>query len=293
MTTVALVLGSGGARGYAHIGVLEELERRGYRVVSISGASMGALIGGVYAAGALEQYRDWVCSLGRMDVIRLLDVSFRKGAIRGDKVFDRIRQMTGDPKIESLPIAYTAVATDLVHQKEVWFQHGSLMAAMRASVAVPGVFTPVQHKHRLLVDGGVLNPLPIIPVVAARADMIVAVDLNITRDRLLDVDLPDNRYLDRSGAYDDMQDLPEYHQAKSTVQYGGRVDIVMQAVEAMQSSLTEYKIAGYPPDVVIPVAKEEASFHDFHRAEELIEIGRLSAREKLQEIEALGEVGQD
>ncbi len=291
--SVSLALGSGGARGYAHIGVIEELIRRGYHIKAIAGSSMGALVGGMYAAGALESYRDWVKRLKRIDILRLMDVTFSRGAIRGDRVFAKLRELAGDPDIESLPLSFTAVATDLSHQKEVWFQKGSLMSAIRASAAVPGFFTPVVTDNRVLVDGGVLNPLPIIPTVAAHADIIIAVDLNSSRYRLPVVNMPHNAFLDRTGHSDE----PPLHEgaalangnaangATEKERFGGRMDILLSSVEAMQSSLSEYKIAGYPPDLNITIPKEACSFYEFHRAEEMIEIGRQIARERLAAME--------
>ena len=175
---VALVLGSGGARGYAHIGVIEELQARGYEIGCIAGCSMGAVIGGIYAAGKLAEYREWTESLDYLDVLRLLDVSFRLGAIRGEKVFGKIHEIVGEIDIEDLAIPYTAVATDLTNQQEIWFQEGCLHKAMRASAAIPSLFTPVIQGSRMLVDGGLLNPLPIVPVVSSHCDLIVAVNLN-------------------------------------------------------------------------------------------------------------------
>jgi NTE family protein len=291
--SVSLALGSGGARGYAHIGVIEELIRRGYHIKAIAGSSMGALVGGMYAAGALEPYRDWVTGLKRIDILRLMDVTFSRGAIRGDRVFARLRELAGDPDIESLPLSFTAVATDLSHQKEVWFQKGSLMSAIRASAAVPGFFTPVVTDSRVLVDGGVLNPLPIIPTVAAHADIIIAVDLNTSRFRLPVVRMPHNAFLERSGHGDDHPSdveagTPESSAAANGAEkerFGGRMDILLSSVEAMQSSLSEYKIAGYPPDLSITIPKEICSFYEFHRAAEMIEAGRQIARERLSAME--------
>src|SRR5690606_4272853 len=134
---VALVLGSGGARGYAHIGVIDELEARGYEIACIAGCSMGAVVGGIYAAGKLPEYRAWIESLAYLDVLRLVDVSFSLGMMRGEKVFGRIREMLGEVNIEDLPIPFTAVATDLTNQQEIWFQEGDLHQAMRASAAIP------------------------------------------------------------------------------------------------------------------------------------------------------------
>lgn len=296
MATVSLVLGSGGARGYAHVGVIEELERRGYEIICIAGSSMGALVGGMYAAGGLEAYREWVLGLSKFDIVRLLDVTLTKGAIRGQRLFQKLNEIVGDPRIEDLPIIYTAVSTDIARQKEVWFQSGSLQAAMRASVAVPGFFTPCIHDDKVLVDGGVLNPLPIIPTVAAHADLIIAVDLNSRDFSHETLELPDNAYLNRSGVSDTWSlDTPGNGngsgngngdgQKKGPPRVGGRIDILLDSVEVMQGSLSQYKIAGYPPDLVIPIPHDLCHFFEFHRAEEVIEEGRSAARSKLEAFE--------
>jgi NTE family protein len=290
MATVSLVLGSGGARGYAHIGAIEEIERRGYEIVAISGSSIGALIGGMYAAGKLTDYRDWVKSLTWIKVVRLLDFTLSKGAIRGDKVFVQLAEILGNPQIQDLPIDYTAVVADLARQKEIWYQKGPLLDAIRASVAVPGLFTPVIRDGRVLVDGGVLNPLPIIPAVASQADLIIAVDLNTGDVNHSHLKLPSNKYLKRSGMSDEwhMPDVDRPDQdidKKIENEIGGRMDILLNSVEVMQASLTEYKIAGYPPDLVVRIPKDLCSFYDFHRAAETIEYGRLATREKLEALE--------
>jgi len=290
MTTVSLVLGSGGARGYAHIGAIEEIERRGYEIVAISGSSIGALIGGMYAAGRLAEYSDWVKSLSWIKVVRLLDFTLSKGAIRGDKIFVQLAEILGNPQIQDLPIDYTAVVADLARQKEVWYQKGPLLDAIRASVAVPGLFTPVIKGASVLVDGGVLNPLPIIPVVSSQADLIIAVDLNTGDVNHSHLKLPSNKYLRRSGMSDewnmpDVDTSSAEHDSKEQNEIGGRMDILLNSVEVMQASLTEYKIAGYPPDLVVRIPKDLCSFYDFHRAAETIEYGRLATREKLEALE--------
>ncbi len=291
MTTVSLVLGSGGARGYAHIGAIEEIRRRGYDIVAISGSSMGALVGGMYAAGKLSEYRDWVSSLNWMQVLRLLDFTLSRGAIRGDRLFVKLAEiLQSSPRIEDLAIPFTAIVTDITRQKEVWFQRGPLLEALRASVAIPGLFTPVERDGRLLVDGGVLNPLPIIPVVSAQADLIIAVDLNIPEGCYSTLQWPDTRFLERSGMSDDWH-VPETNDTGNgkkipfAKEAGGRLDILLNSVEVMQASLSEYKIAGYPPDLVIRVPKKICSFYEFHRAREVIEFGRLATREHLQDLE--------
>ncbi|WP_432694896.1 patatin-like phospholipase family protein [Marinobacterium sp. YM272] len=274
MARVSLVLGAGGARGYAHIGVIAELEARGYEIVGIAGSSMGAVVGGLYAAGGLAEYRRWVETLSWVDVVRLLDLSFRNVSVRGDKVFARIRDLIGDPDIESLPIGYTAIATDLRSSKEVWFRHGSLLAAMRASIAIPGIVTPVSWNQRLLVDGGVLNPLPIVAAVAQQADLIIAVDVNAQRLSLA-----------RQLQFQEVQD----EQSPTRL---GRIGVLLSTVEVMQSALTKYKIAGYSPDLVVRVPKDIGGFHEFHRAGELIDAGQEMARRQLDAFEQGEEPGE-
>lgn len=321
--TVALVLGSGGARGYAQIGVIEELERRGYSIDCIAGCSMGAVVGGMYAAGALDEYRDWVTGLDYLSVLRLVDFGFgNMGAIRGDRVFGRIADMLGEVNIEDLPIPFTAVATDLTNQQEVWFQQGCLHQAMRASAAIPGIFTPVRQGNRVLVDGGLLNPLPINPVVSAHCDLIMAVNLNAASNGY---SLPESgRQGMRLPAGDWMHTLSLRHwlggQARSRLasampEMSGQVsaeqpaelaahtgpaqlagddvhlgpesmlELVQLSFETMQASLTRYKIAGYPPDVVFEVPKKLCRIFEFQRAPELIELGRQIASDTLDRFE--------
>ena len=321
--TVALVLGSGGARGYAHIGVIEELTARGYDIACVAGCSMGAVIGGIYAAGKLDEYRQWTESLDYLDVLRLLDVSFRLGAIRGERVFGRIHQMLGDITIEQLPIPFTAVATDLTNHQEIWFQEGCLHQAMRASAAIPSLFTPVVQGKRILVDGGLLNPLPIVPVVSSHCDLIVAVNLNATnhlhyslpiierppaiRRRVeqlvsrLGQRLPSWRrkndealLLDEAMAPDETPPptptaAPKSASGSRLAELSGPaslLELINQSFEVMQTSLAQYKIAGYPPDVLINVPKRVCRFFEFYKAPELIQLGRQIARDSLDRFEA-------
>src|ERR1700712_4882245 len=164
---VALALGSGGARGYAHIGVINELHERGYEIVGIAGSSMGALVGGLQAAGKLDEFTDWATSLTQRAVLRLLDPSLTAaGVLRAEKILDGVREIIGDIAIEELPIPYTAVTTDLIAGKSVWLQRGPVVAAIRASIAIPGVIKPHVLDGRLLADGGILDPLPMAPLAA-------------------------------------------------------------------------------------------------------------------------------
>ena len=325
---VALVLGSGGARGYAHIGVIDELQARGYEIGCIAGCSMGAVVGGIFAAGKLEQYRQWIESLDYLDVLRLLDVSFRLGAIRGERVFGRIHEIVGDIDIEQLPIPFTAVATDLTNQQEIWFQEGCLHQAMRASAAIPSLFTPVIQGKRVLVDGGLLNPLPIVPVVSSHCDLIVAVNLNATNqlhyslpvierppalkgridqlmaslgarlpsfkrrddDNLLLADEQRQANATRVAAAPNQADdsTPKSASGSRVAEFSGPaslLELINQSVEVMQTSLAQYKIAGYPPDILINVPKRVCRFFEFYKAPELIMLGRQIARDTLDKYE--------
>lgn len=331
---VALALGSGGARGFAHVGVIEVLEARGYQVVGIAGSSMGALVGGLHAAGALEDYVEWSVGLSRADLLRMLDLSLSApGAIRAEKIFAKVQEMVGDRRIEDLPIPYTAVATDLLARKEVWFQRGPLDVAIRASIAIPSVITPVVLNGRLLADGGLMNPVPIAPTASVHADLTVAVSLNgESRSRssmapepatapepasaeeepvelwgerfrrgaakLLDRDVvraltarfggdtADDEAADAEAA-DDEPGTPA-EEAPAAPDLGelpaglGKFDVMNLSIESMQSVLTRYSLAGLPPDVLVSVPKDACRSLDFHRAAEMVELGRELAETALR-----------
>lgn len=339
--TVALTLGSGGARGYAHIGAIEVLVERGYEIIAISGCSMGALIGGMYAAGRMKDYKDWVTGLGQFDVLKLLDVTFNSvGAIRGEKVFSVVRDLLGDTRIQDLPIAYTAVATDLLAHKEIWFQEGPLDQAIRASIAIPSVITPLVHNGRVLVDGALLNPLPIIPTISSHADLVFAVNLSGEDDRPPRV--PDAGFQERADEHSEAeewvqkvrdkasrwfdwdalkaftgkrdqdlesgedteakisralekQELTGKREARKAAEDNGAIDwdklgigkfdIMNLTIETMQSALVQYKLAGYPPDLLVNIPKNACRTYDYHKAPELIQIGRERMAEALDRFE--------
>ncbi len=284
---VALVLGSGGARGYAHIGVIEALEARGFEIIAVSGCSMGAVIGGIYAAGKLPEYRDWVCQLDYLDVLKLVDVTWSSmGAMRASKVMSKLEALVGDILIEDLAIPVTTVATDLVRQREVWFQSGPLLQAIRASMAVPGVITPVHLGEQVLVDGGLLNPLPIMPMVAAhQADFVVAVNVTahsplpvtleellpkeeekadsrtqseIDRDQRMSSWIGDVRAAtqklwaglgangDGANGESDDKELEETTEARGKREWS-KLDMILESFDITQAALAKYKVAGYPP----------------------------------------------
>lgn len=314
-TRVALALGSGGARGYAHIGVIEVLEARGCEIVSIAGTSMGALIGGLHAAGGLGSYSEWVRGLGQRDVLRLLDLSTRApGAIRAERILVKVNEILAGALIEELPIPFTAVATDLGARREVWFQEGPLDAAIRASIALPGFITPVMMHGRLLADGGLLNPLPIAATAAARADVTVAVSLSgqqappavgvsVRRQtaaeegsqgwRRTSTQVLDRQVIralaTRLGRLrgtapvtsDELTDeaVEELFEALPA---GLRMfDVIEMSLEALQTVVMRYTLAGHPPDLLITVPKASCRSLDFHRAEEMINLGRRLATEAL------------
>jgi NTE family protein len=311
--TVALVLGSGGARGMAHIGVIKEIEARGYKIISVSGCSMGAVIGGFYCANKLDQFYAWAKSLSYLDLLRLVDFSFiSNGAIRGDKVFSLLAEMLDDIQIEDLDIPFTAVTTDLANSKEVWFQRGPLEQAMRASAAIPGLFQPVKLDERLFVDGGVLNPLPIAASVSAHADHIIAIDLNadvpipdmkkdlVGREKVVDslIDEVDdkndwlnsivNKASQWFGSDDELAGADAEAvkaKAETNVANLGKLEILYQMFEVMQASLSQYKIAGYPPDLLVRIPQSSGEMYEFHRTEELVALGRNIAKQALDAFE--------
>ena len=283
--TVSLVLGSGGARGYAHIGVIEVLLELGYEIKSISGTSMGALIGALYACGKLGDYKRWVSTLKFYDVAKLLDFSFGKGGfIQGEKVFRTIEKMIGDTKIEDLPISFTAVATDLVKQKEVWIQKGSLLDSVRASVAIPTIFTPKKIENRYLVDGSVLNPLPIAPTISDNTDLTIAVNLNATAIKKDEVKVAKSISKKEANFYTQFEEkfanLITKNEKKEFYNLG-IFGVMISSLDAMQKIITEYKIAGYSPDIIMNIPCNACEFYEFDKAKEMIKMGRDIAKKEL------------
>lgn len=298
---VALALGAGGARGLAHIGVIEVLEERGYQVAAVAGSSMGALIGGIHAAGQLAAYRDWVETLQRNDVLRLLDLTLgAPGLIRGERVIATLKELVGEHRIEALSIPFVAVATDLATQREVWFQHGPLFDAIRASIAIPMVFTPHVVNGRELVDGGLLAPLPLAATRAFHCDAVIAVDLSARGERPVPpppAPLPEAEMFDdeperrasgwrqRVAAWFGVAAAPETGATASAPAAGGGLsgllDLMSRSMDTMQSQMTRLHLAQDPPDLVIRIPRESASFYEFWRARELRELGRRIAAEAL------------
>lgn len=288
---ISLVLGSGGARGYAHIGVLQELAERGHEVVAISGASIGALVGGAFAAGRLDELTEMSLKISKADMWLLLKLSLRSpGLIRLDKVMEMLTKVIGDVRIEDLPIPYTAVATDLISRREVWFREGPLMAAIRASIAIPSLFAPVMLQGRLLTDGGLLNPLPMEPSLRLDADLTVAVSL-FGRDpashggkmEASSDEVSEANPLARLG-----ERIAEALPSRKHAQDGpfdplpsdlALTDMITMSLDVMQERIQASRVAVNPPDVHIEVPTNTAVLFDFDQAERIIGMGRELAIE--------------
>lgn len=332
---VALALGSGGARGYAHIGVIDELTRRGYEIVGIAGSSMGALVGGLHAAGSLGEFSDWAQTLTQRAVLRLLDPSITAaGVLRAEKILDAVRDILGEATIETLPIPYTAVATDLIAGKSVWLQRGAVDAAIRASIAIPGVIAPHVLDGRLLADGGILDPLPLAPIAAVNADLTIAISLSgpdpdgsqdagadpdtrasgewlgrllRSTSALLDtnaartiLDTPAARsMLSRFGTGSDAEEAADDIEPSSADQLVdssreaaipklGSFAVMNRTIDIAQAALARHQMAAYPPDLLIEVPRTACRSLDFHRAAEVIDLGRTLAAKALDGYRHIG-----
>ena len=275
---VALALGGGGARGYAHIGVIQVLQERGFDIVGLSGCSIGALVGGLYAAGKFDPFVEWVRSVGHRDLLRLLDPAVGEpGALRADKIMTRVSELLDGARIEQLPMPFTAVATDLLARRPVWFQHGRVDIAVRASIALPPAITPVVHDGRLLADGGLADPLPMAATTAVRADAVVAVSLNGAR-----ADAAPATPLRASADPDQARGSESDEDALGVLPASLHTsDVMSLSLETMQELLIRYRLAGYPPDLLVEVPTDACRPHEFDRATEMIDVGRGAAASAL------------
>lgn len=273
----------------AHIGVLQWLDENGYKVKSISGASMGALIGGIYAAGQLDVYANWVRALEKTDVVRLLDFSFgRAGIFKGERVITVLRELVGDFKIEDLPISFTAVATDVDTSREVWLTQGSLFHAIRASIAIPMLFRPVGYQGRMLVDGALVNPIPIAPTLKDLTGMTIAVNVSARAEGVsLPVSKPVvKRNNHNSYHYRIVKFIEELQQKLGSREPEdlGLFDVVSRAYDAMQNMIARFQLAAYSPDKVIDIPRDACAFYEFDRADELISLGYEKAGKVMAEV---------
>lgn len=293
--TVSLVLGSGGARGLAHIGVIRWLEENGYKIRSISGCSMGALIGGLYATGKLDDYEDWLKQLSKTELLGLIDVSWdSSGLIKGEKLFSKLADFLGDVQIEELDITYTAVATDIYHEKEVWLQSGLLHKAIRASISLPMIFTPFKHHDMTLIDGGVLNPVPIAPAFSENNDLIIAVNLGgKPQENLSNTSESDHKESSESsdwlghlnGITDTIKDffVEKFGQQKDKpvgLDWDA-LDISNRAFDSMQNTIARQKLASYPPDININIPRNACGMLEFNQVDRMVKLGYEKAQQAL------------
>jgi NTE family protein len=284
---VSLVLSGGGARGIAHIGVLEELEEQGYSIGSITGTSMGALVGGIYAMGKLDEFKSWLLTLDKLKVFALVDFTFSsQGLIKGDKVFNRMKKFISDRKIEDLEIPYAAVAVDLLNKKEVVFKKGSILEAIRASIAIPTIFTPVNKENALLVDGGVLNNIPTNHAKRFPKDLLVAVNVNadipLVRPAVVKKEIKARQSIYWKKISEFQSQLQKSSSSKSKENLG-YFDLINKTISLMTEHIAQTTIESHPPDILINISKKSCGTFDFFKAEELVEIGRHSARKILED----------
>jgi len=302
--TVSLILGSGGARGLAHIGVIRELQKVGARVEAIAGSSMGALVGGIYAAGKLDAYEEWVCALEQSNVFSLVDWTFSGGGlIKGRKIINKLSELVGEINIEDLDIDYTAVAVDLELGREVWLDRGPLFDAIRASIAIPGIFTPHRYRNRILIDGGILNPIPVAPTLRQMSDLTIVIDVNGPSQLSAASELPEGNERgatpslesDEEANFSLMNKLREFvdgigsDRGAKESSPPGLIAIMLRSLDIMESAITRQHLAIFQPDLVVRVPKNVATIHEFHRAREIIDYGaRLARKEFSQEPIARG-----
>jgi NTE family protein len=289
---IGLALGSGAARGWAHIGVLKELRDRGIEPKVITGTSIGAFVGAAYVAGYLEQLQQWVTELTRRDIMRYMDVQlFAGGFITGTTQKKMIREKLGDFKIETLKTPYAAVATNLKSGREVWFQQGSLVDAVHASVALPGLFSPVHIDGQWLVDGGLVNPVPVSVCRALGADVVIAVNLNsdIVGKHLKELNFEEEEEEEKETG-ENLTIMGFMEQMKKNLfkdeesivtrlwtkqpERPGVFDVLVGSINIMQDRITRSRLAGDPPELMLAPRLSNLGLMEFDRAEEAIEEGR-------------------
>ncbi len=293
---IALVLSSGGARGIAHIGVIEELLKSGFTITSVAGTSMGAMVGGMLAKGTLPEFTEWLLQFTRLDVLKFLDLTIEQGGlIKGEKIMKMLEGFVGDINIEDLSIPYACVAADLIGRNEIVFTKGSLLQAIRASSSIPTVFLPVSTDGMLLVDGGILNPLPMDVVYRTPGDLLIAVNVNANNYYEPPPQTPAPTEIEKhygkvraiinerwSGLMD--QYVEKFRNGRKPKPKSINLfDIISDSVNLAQNKVALISIEKYKPDIVIETSFKVATIFDFYKSEELIEVGRVACRKALDE----------
>jgi NTE family protein len=288
---VHLVLGSGGARGIAHIGVINELKRLNCEIVSVSGCSMGAVVGGIYCTGKLDLFTDWLLSIKKRDVFTLMDFTLSaSGLIKGRKILSVIEDFIGKYNIEDLAIPFTAVATDLSNKKEVHYQTGNLYRAIRASIGIPTLFTPMIEQDKLLIDGGILNPLPISTVKKNSEDeIVVAVNLCAPSKRSPFHFKKNEPFIntDYFGIYKDkienlFSDWLRKENNEPELEAPNIISVLTQTIDLMQDQVTDQTINKYKPDVLVNIRRDFAKTMDFNLADKLMNEGIMAFHKALE-----------
>lgn len=290
--TVSLALGSGGARGFAHIGVIEVLKREGFDIRAVSGSSAGALVGGIFCADRLEPFKKWAIELNRMETFRLMDFTFSgQGMVKGQKLMETLRTLLGDISIEDFSQAYTAVAIDVKTREEIWLQKGDLFEVIRASSAIPTFVTPYKMDGRILVDGGVLNPLPIEPLLPLRTELLVAVNINAEEPLVKDLEKsnlpkddeePDaymSRMVNNMRSWLNLKKSPSETQELNL----GYIGLISRTFDFMQDRMCLQSIQIHRPDIVVNVPRSVGATLEFYRAQEIIEEGRQAAEKAIRD----------
>jgi len=277
---IALVLSSGGARGLAHIGVIEELEAQGFHITSIAGTSMGALIGGIYAAGKLQEFREWMKSIDKRKMIELTDLSFSLNhLVKGNRIIDAIKKIVPDTKIEDLSIPYCAVATDLENGREVTFRKGSLFGAIRASISLPGYYEPVRINDMVLIDGGTVNPIPLNRVVRKKGDLLVGVDVSghdYKGQSQLQHFIEERRRQDKSLSQQILNRLiPDNLDFNYFTMLSRTSSIMIRQNSKLMTQLTH-------PDILIDIQLRRYGGFDYDKSEKLIAIGHKYAQRAIE-----------
>ena len=268
-----MVLSSGGSRGLAHVGVINELEKQGFKISTVAGSSIGAVIGGLYAMGKLPEYTVWAKTLNRKAVLGLMDFTLTKnGLLKGDRVFDKMKSFIPDVNIEKMNIPFVAVATDILNEKEVAFRSGSFYDAIRASIAIPAIITPAKYKDTFLLDGGVLNPIPIEQVVRKNGDMLIVV--NLYGERKPDIPKETNTNI---GLMNILSTLISTGDKSSK----GYYSLLNSTSSAMIHKIAKMSIEKHKPDIIINIPYDAANTFDFYRAKELIKLGESAAKEAI------------
>ena len=285
---VGLALGSGSARGWAHIGVIQELEAMGVRPQVVAGTSIGALVGAVYVSGQLAEFAEWVQTLTPRNIFSLMDISFSSGVVKGARLFGLFTENHRNPNIEELEQRYVSVATEMLTGREIWITRGPVLTAARASCAMPGVVMPVKIADRWMLDGGLVNPVPVSACRALGADVVIAVNLNA---QLVGTHLSRNsrRQLESEPGTSEEKSVWKRALDYFSATEGDNptfFDVVASSVNIMQDRITRSRMAGDPPEITLVPLLGDFALMDFHRGAEAIEEGRRLIQRNARDIRA-------